>query len=106
MLACVTAWLYFATMPKHEAQANAVTADCRNETDCTAELQAALDTCAATVEVPALSGGRTWDVRPITVTCDGQTIHFAAAAVLQASGHTQFYWKFQRSSVDLILYLE
>jgi hypothetical protein len=59
-------------------------ATCTNATDCTEELQAALSSCAETVRVPALPSGRSWVVRPISVTCDGQTIDFDAAAVLQA----------------------
>ena len=66
-----------------ERPATAV-ATCANASDCTAELQAVLDSCAETVTVPALPSGRSWIVRPISVTCDGQTIDFEAEAVLQA----------------------
>ena len=66
-----------------ERPATAV-ATCVNVSDCTAELQAVLDSCAETVTVPALPSGRSWIVRPISVTCDGQTIDFDAEAVLQA----------------------
>ena len=66
-----------------EAGARVVVASCRNTTDCTDELQAALDTCAAVVRVPALPSGRSWVVRPIHARCSGQTIDFAPAAVLQ-----------------------
>jgi hypothetical protein len=67
-----------------DLQADIVSASCLNKTDCTAELQATLDSCARIVKVPALPNGRSWVVRQISVTCDGQTIEFAAAAVLQA----------------------
>eukprot|EP00729_Bicosta_minor_P027973 gene27973-33177_t len=60
-----------------------IIADCTNVTDCTAELQAAFDTCARIVTVPALIG-RSWIVRPLEITCDGQTVDFATDAVLQA----------------------
>ena len=66
------------------ALASVVVAGCMNATDCTAELQAALDSCAPIVTVPALPERRSWIVRPIAVSCDGQTIDFAAGAVLQA----------------------
>jgi hypothetical protein len=59
-------------------------ATCTDFSDCTADLQAALDSCAAVVKVPALPGGRPWIVTPIHVGCDGQTIDFDGAVVLQA----------------------
>ena len=60
-----------------------VIAACSNKTDCTQEFQGALDSCASVVHVPVLPG-RSWIVRPIHVTCDDQTIEFAAGVVLQA----------------------
>jgi hypothetical protein len=66
------------------AAAATVVARCTNVTDCTAELQSALDSCAGRVVVPALPGGRSWVVRPISVTCDKQTIEFDPSVVLQA----------------------
>jgi hypothetical protein len=63
--------------------ASLITASCTNAADCTVELQAALDSCARTVHVPSLPDGRSWVVRPVSVTCDGQTIDFGASTVLQ-----------------------
>ena len=49
-----------------------------------AYLQAALSTCARLVSVPSLPAGRSWIVRPLEITCDGQTVDLATDAVLQA----------------------
>ena len=54
---------------------------CANASDCTPELQAALDSCLNT-EV-ALSPG-TWVTRPLTMLCDGQRLNLAPGAELQA----------------------
>ncbi len=70
-----------------EQSALPVTVTCTNTTDCTDELQAAIDTCARTIKVPSLPNGRSWVVRPIEATCDGQTIDFSDGAVLQAKRH-------------------
>ena len=70
--------------PQQQPEQVITVASCTNAADCTEELQAALYSCAPTVQVPALPEGRSWVVRPIAVTCDAQTIDFAAGAVLQA----------------------
>ena len=54
---------------------------CANASDCTPELQAALDSCSNT-EV-ALAAG-TWVTRPLTMRCDGQRLDLAPGAELQA----------------------
>lgn len=54
---------------------------CANASDCTAELQAALDSCSNT-EV-ALSAG-TWVTRPLFIRCDGQRLNLAPGVELQA----------------------
>ena len=61
-----------------------VIATCSNFTDCTEDLQGALDTCAPIVRVPALPHSQSWVVRPIHLRCHGQTVDFEATAVLQA----------------------
>lgn len=75
------------------------TAACDNVTDCTSELQAAIDTCAPTVKVPALPDGRSWVVRPIEATCDDQIIDFSDGAVLQAKRH-----EFHRGRGGILLF--
>ena len=81
MTHAAAAWLFMAAacagagfVGAAPAPPASVLAGCTNATDCTAELQAALDTCARTVQVPTLPGGRSWVVRTITVRCSGQTI--------------------------------
>lgn len=54
---------------------------CANASDCTPELQAALDSCA-NAEV-ALSAG-IWVTRPLSMRCDGQRLNLAPGAELQA----------------------
>ena len=51
--------------PSPEPSPTHVTATCSNHTDCTAELQAALDSGARAVLVPYL--GRPWPITPISL---------------------------------------
>ena len=66
-----------AALPKEQQR---VQPTCANASDCTPELQAALDSCAAEVTLDA----GVWVTQPLFMRCDGQRLSLAPGAELQA----------------------
>lgn len=57
---------------------------CANQTDCTAELQLALDDPKAEVEALKFAAGRQWVARPLFLRRSGVAVVLEAGVVLQA----------------------
>ena len=68
---------------------SAAVPQCTNQSDCTAELQAALDSAAPLVDIAPLPGGRPWIIRPVHLRSN-TTVIFRPGVHVQAKRFSFF----------------